>query len=67
MTIKNFLRTTAAAAAITCVCIVGASAASVGVGTVNADALRLRDSASTEGAILATAPQGDAVVILEDV
>ena len=62
----KFLRVALATAAVSCLCVVGASAASLGVGTVTADALRLRDSASTNGTILATAPKGETVIILED-
>ena len=62
----KFLRVTLAAAAISSLCVVGASAASLGVGTVTADALRLRDSASTSGTILATAPKGETVIVLEN-
>lgn len=62
----RLLRVTFAAAALTCLCAVSASAASLGVGTVNADALRLRDTAGTDATILATAAKGDAVIILED-
>lgn len=62
----KLLRTAVLTAALSCLCLVGASAASLGVGTVEADALRLRDAAATDGAILATAAKGDAVVILED-
>ncbi|BDF71931.1 hypothetical protein CE91St41_29120 [Oscillospiraceae bacterium] len=62
----KLLRTAVLTAALTCLCIVGASAASLGVGTVEADALRLRDAAAADGAILATAAKGDAVIILED-
>ena len=60
------LRAAVAAAAVSSLCVVGASAASLGVGTVTADALRLRDSASTSGTILATAPKGDTVIVLAD-
>ena len=62
----KLLRTAVLTAALTCLCLVGASAASLGVGTVEADALRLRDAAAADGAILATAAKGDAVIILED-
>ena len=62
----KFLRVAFAAAVVTSLCVIGASAASLGVGTVTADALRLRDSASTSGTILATAPKGDKVIVLAD-
>lgn len=60
------LRTAFLTAVVSAACIVSAAAASVGVGTVNADALRLRQSASTESTILATASKGDSVIILEN-
>ena len=63
---SKLLRTALLTAALSTVCVVTASAASVGVGTVNADALRLRDEASTEATILATAAKGDTVVVLEE-
>lgn len=62
----KFLRVAVLGAALSAITVVGASAASVGVGTVTADALRLRESASTNSTILATAPSGDTVVVLED-
>ena len=62
----KFLRVAVLGAALSAITVVGASAASVGVGTVTADALRLRESASTDSTILATAPSGDTVVVLED-
>ena len=62
----KFLRVAVLGAALSAITVAGASAASVGVGTVNADALRLRESASTDSTILATAPSGDTVVVLED-
>ena len=62
----KLLRTAILGAALTSIMVVGASAASLGVGTVTADALRLRDAAGTEATVLATAPKGDAVVVLED-
>lgn len=43
-----------------------ASAASLGAGVVNVDALRLREEASTDSAILATAANEDAVILLEE-
>lgn len=60
------LRTVFLTAVVSAACIVNAAAASVGVGTVNADALRLRQSASTDSTILATASKGDSVIILEN-
>ena len=60
------LRTVFLTAVVSTACIVSAAAASVGVGTVNADALRLRQSASTDSTILATASKGDSVIILEN-
>lgn len=62
----KLLRTAFVAAAVSCMCVVGAAAASQGVGTVTADALRLRDSATTDGTILATAAKDDNVIILAD-
>lgn len=44
---------------------VSASAACLGVGTVNVDALRMRETASTESEILLTAAAGDRVLLLE--
>ena len=65
ITPAKLLRTTLLTVAVSAVCMIGASAAS-GVGTVNTDALRLRNEANTTSTILATASEGDAVVILED-
>ena len=65
ITPAKLLRTTLLTAAVSAVCMIGASAAS-GVGTVNTDALRLRNEANTTSTILATASEGDTVVILED-
>lgn len=62
----KLLRTAVLTIALSALCVVGASAASVGVGTVNTDALRLRDSASTTATILGTASKGDTVVVLAD-
>ena len=62
----KLMRTALLTVAVSAVCIVGASAASVGAGTVNTDALRLREEASTSSTILATASKGDTVVVLED-
>ncbi len=65
--IKQLLRGAVMALALSTLCVVGASAANVGVGTVTADALRMRSQANTEASILATAPKGDTVVVLEAV
>ena len=62
----KLLRTAVLGAALTSLMAVGASAASLGVGTVTADALRLREATGTESTVLATAPKGDAVVVLEE-
>ena len=62
----KFLRVAVLGAALSAITVVGASAASVGAGTVNTDALRLREEASTSSTILATASKGDTVVVLED-
>ena len=62
----KLLRTAFMTFALSALCVVGASAASLGVGTVNVDALRMRDQASTDASILATASKGDQVVVLEE-
>ncbi len=62
----KFLRVAVLSVAVSCLCVVGAAAASLGVGTVEADALRLREEPNSEATILATAPKGTAVVVLED-
>lgn len=64
---KQLLRGTVMALALSTLCVVGACAANVGVGTVTADALRMRSEASTDASILATAPKGENVVVLESV
>lgn len=64
---KQLLRGTVMALALSTLCVVGASAANVGVGTVTADALRMRSEASTEASIMATAPKGENVVVIEAV
>lgn len=64
---KQLLRGTVMALTLSTLCVVGASAANVGVGTVTADALRMRSEASTEASILATAPKGENVVVIEAV
>ena len=66
ITPAKLLRTALLTVAVSAVCVVTASAASVGVGTVNTDALRLREEATTDATILATAAKGDTVVVLED-
>lgn len=63
---RRFLRITFMTAVLSVLCIVGTSAASLGVGTVTTGALRLRSEASTDSSILATASQGETVVVLED-
>ncbi|NCE63505.1 hypothetical protein D1159_02640 [Pseudoflavonifractor sp. 524-17] len=63
----KFLRTAAATAALSCLCLVAASADTIsGAATIEADGLRLRETASTESTILATASKGEAVIVLED-
>ena len=54
---------------LTTLFVLSASATCVGIGTVNeeAAALRLRSEPSADSSILATAPQGDMVVVLEQV
>ena len=54
---------------LTTLFILSASATCVGIGTINEDAaaLRLRSEPSAESSILATAPPGDVVVVLEQV
>ena len=63
--LKTLLRVGFLTLALTALCAVSASAACEGVGTVTASALRLRSEPSTESSILATAAQGELVVILE--
>jgi len=60
------LRVALLSAALFLLCAVSASAADLGVGQVNAGGLRLRDQASTDAAILATASEGELAVVLED-
>lgn len=62
----KFLRVALLGTVLTGLMVAGAAAASVGVGTVTADALRLRESAGIDATVLATAPQGDSVIVLED-
>lgn len=66
---KQAFRTAFLCAILTSLFVIGASATCVGVGTVNEDAaaLRLRSEPSADSSILATAPQGDVVVVLEQV
>lgn len=64
--LKKYLRFALMTAILSGLCVIGASATCVGMGTVNADALRLRSEASTEASILATALQGDTLVVLEE-
>ncbi len=66
MICSKALRMMVLAAAVSGLCMISAAAASVGVGTVNTDALRLRESASTDSSILATASKGESVIVLED-
>lgn len=65
--LKQYMRFALMTVVLSALCVVGASAACVGVGTVNVDALRLRSEANTDSAILATALQGDLLVVLEEV
>lgn len=62
----KFLRVAVLGAALSGLMVVGAAASSIGAGTVNADALRLRDSANTDATVLATAAKGESVLLLED-
>lgn len=62
---KQTFRTTVIAGALTLLCATGASAAALGTGTVDASALRLRQSASTSAAIIGTAYRGEQVTVLE--
>lgn len=62
---KQTLRTTVVAGTLALLCATGASAAALGTGTVDASALRLRQSASTNAAILGTAYRGEQVTVLE--
>lgn len=66
---KRFLRVAFLCSLMTLLFVISASAACVGIGTVNeeAAALRLRSEPSADSAILATAPQGDVVVVLEQI
>ncbi|MCD7947323.1 MAG: SH3 domain-containing protein [Oscillospiraceae bacterium] len=62
----KILRVAVAAFAVSGLCLAGASATSLGMGTVQGDGLRMRDSASTSGAVLATASTGTNVIVLAD-
>ena len=64
---KKLLRVALMGSLLTAFFAVSASAANLGVGTVTADALRLRDEASSDAAILATASKDEVVVVLEEV
>lgn len=66
ITSGKLLRICLLAALLTTILTVCASAATYGAGTVNADALRLRSTPTTDGSILATAPSSAAVVVLEE-
>lgn len=63
---RKLLRITVISAALAALCVLSASAATLGVGTVTADALRLRSATDTDSSILATAAQGETVVVLEE-
>lgn len=65
--LKPLLRVGFLTFALTALCAVSANAACEGVGTVNAAALRLRSEPTAESSILATASQGEPVVVLEQV
>ena len=60
------LRITLTAAVLSLSTVISAGALSAGVGTVTGDSLRLRAEASTDSAILTTAPKGAQAVVLED-
>ena len=62
----RFMRTAATGALLSLCLTVSASALTYGAGTVTGDSLRLRESASTDSAILTTAVKGTDVVVLED-
>jgi len=59
------LRTALVASALSALCVVGASAANLGVASPD-QAVRVRESASTDSAILTTVYPGEVVVVLED-
>lgn len=62
----KLLRAALVTIACTALFTIGASAAPLGAGTVTADALRVRATPAAEGSIVATAPVGCSVVVLED-
>ena len=62
---KNFLKTAVISAAVCATIVTSALAANDGGGIVQASALNLRASASTDSAIITTAPRGSGVVIRE--
>lgn len=66
ITSGKLLRVCLLTALLMTILTVCASAATFGAGTVNADALRLRSTPAADGAILATAPNSAAVVVLEE-
>lgn len=59
------LRISLISAALLLLCAVSASAADLGVGQVNAGGLRLRSEAGTDASILATASEGELVIVKE--
>lgn len=61
----KLIRIAALGTALSTFFTVGAAAASLGVGTTTAP-LRLRESAGTNATTIATAPQGENVIVLED-
>lgn len=65
--LNRVLRTAVAAAVFLTLFVITASAACIGVGTVNVSGLHLRSEANTDSSILATAPEGDHAIVLEDV
>lgn len=62
----RFLRTALTGALLCAGLAVNASALTYGVGTVTGDTLRLRESASTDSAVLSTAVKDAEVVVLEN-
>lgn len=66
ITPSRLLKTAVVTFTITAMCTLGASAACLGAGSITASALRLRDTPSTAGSILATASGGSSVVVLDD-
>ena len=65
ITPAKLLRTALLTVAVSAVCVVTASAASVGVGTVNTDALRLREEATTGAVISAYTATCDRMGVVE--